>query len=228
MAVGRDLLAVVQEQMGVLTALRVGFAAAFGQRRSSDAGVRRQPGRRRGPNAAVAGALAGARFGAGAIPSAGSNRCAPASGSQASKASRAGLVRAAPSRGFPWAVDPRGWRRLRLRHPVDRDQWPSGLVTCRSRRRRPGRRGAAPGLIPRARSMRGAIDGPPPAARPGSFPTTSPRPGRDAMPRATASWLGDAREVSAGARRTTLALFGSGGRSKLAAIDPFADRARHP
>jgi ADP-ribosyl-[dinitrogen reductase] hydrolase len=59
-----------QEQMGyVLTALRIGFAAAFGQADLESAVVFAvNLGGDADTNGAVAGALAGARFGAGAIP----------------------------------------------------------------------------------------------------------------------------------------------------------------
>jgi ADP-ribosyl-[dinitrogen reductase] hydrolase len=64
------LAAEAQEQIGyVLTALRIGFAAAFGQPDLESAIVFAvNLGGDADTNGAVAGALAGARFGAGAIP----------------------------------------------------------------------------------------------------------------------------------------------------------------
>jgi ADP-ribosyl-[dinitrogen reductase] hydrolase len=64
------LAAEAQEKMGyVLTALRIGFAAAFGQADFESAVVFAvNLGGDADTNGAVAGALAGARFGAGAIP----------------------------------------------------------------------------------------------------------------------------------------------------------------
>jgi ADP-ribosyl-[dinitrogen reductase] hydrolase len=64
------LAAEAQEQMGyVLTALRIGFAAAFGQADFESAVVFAvNLGGDADTNGAVAGALAGGRFGAGAIP----------------------------------------------------------------------------------------------------------------------------------------------------------------
>ncbi len=65
-----DLLPVVQTDLvGVLTALRVGYAAAFGHETFEDALVFAvNLGGDADSNAAVAGALAGARFGASEIP----------------------------------------------------------------------------------------------------------------------------------------------------------------